>query len=118
MDATSFELNMLVPADAYFASTLRDLATHAARYAGCRGPDAERYGSVVEAIALSCLTESRGDASVPVIVRRSNGPIEFLIACERQLVAAPAGDSHITIGWMREAGRQMCCVARAMPAET
>jgi hypothetical protein len=115
VDATSFELNMSVPGEARFASTLRELAIHAARYAGCRGPDAEQFGAVVEQVASQCL--SAGAASVPVIVRRGNGPVEMLVGSEREFEAPDRRDAHITVAWTREAGVHMCRVARSMPSE-
>jgi hypothetical protein len=116
VDATSFELNVSVPRDTRYADTLRDLAIHAARYAGCRGADADRFGEVVAGVVLACLRESRGE-DVPVIVRRSDGPVEFLIAAERRFEAAATRDAHITIGWTHENGQSMCRVARSMPRD-
>jgi len=117
VDATSFELNVSVPRDSRYLGTLRDLAVHAARYAGCRGADADRFGEAVAAIAQALLSGGP-DESLPVIVRRADGPLEVLMAAEREFDAAVARDAHITIGWTREAGRTMCRVARSMPAET
>ncbi len=117
MDATSFELNVTVPADERFAAPMGDLAVHAARYAGCRGPDADAYGEAVRAVVLACLARPGRAALVEVIIRRGNGPVEFLVACDERLEAVPAGDRHITVGWTREGGRQMCRVARSMPQE-
>jgi len=118
MDATSFELNVSLPNDARYAAALRDLAVHAARYAGCRGADADRFGAVVETIMLGCLTQApSGERALPIVVRRGDGPLEVLIACERRFDAVPVKDSHISVAWVRERGRQMCCVARAMPLD-
>lgn len=118
MDATSFELNLSLPTDARYAATLRDLAVHAARYAGCRGADADRFGAAVEAIVLGCLAHVASDEMpLPIVVRRGDGPVEVLIACERRFDAVPVKDSHISVAWVRERGRQMCCVARAMPLD-
>ena len=115
VDATSFELNVSVPCDPQYAGTVRELAVHAARYAGCRGQDADRYGAAVEQVVRACLVQ-RGRTSVPIILRRGIGPVEFLIACDRT-VETPSADMHITIGWTEEAGRRMCRVARSMPAD-
>jgi hypothetical protein len=115
MDATSFQLNVWVPADARYARTMAELAVHAARYAGCRGSDADAYGTAVEDVARACVERAGRGAAVAAIVRRGNGPLEFLIACEQRFEAAPVGDRHITVGWTREDGRQMCRVARTMP---
>ena len=115
MDATSFELNVSLPCDRRYVATMRELAIHAARYAGCRGPDADRFGAAVEAVVGACLGEG-GCATVPVIVRRGVGPVEFLIACNGTVETGSA-DMHITIGWTEEAGRRMCRIARTMPAD-
>ncbi len=117
MDATSFELNVSMPADARYTGAIADLAVHAARYAGCRGADADAYGQAVRAVALGCLEHLDRGAGLAAIVRRGSGTLEFLLACDRRFDAAPARDRHITIEWTREAGRQMCRVARSMPEE-
>ena len=116
MDATSFELIVSIPRDARYADTLRDLAIHAARYAGCRGMDADRFGDAVANVVLACLAEGHG-GHVPVVVRRSDGPVEFLIGAERRFQAAAPRDAHITIGWTHENGQSMCRVARSMPKD-
>jgi hypothetical protein len=115
VDATSFELNVVVPSDPRYTGTMRELAVHAARYAGCRGSDADRYGAAVEHVVRACLADG-SRASVPVIVRRGAGSLEFLIACDITVETA-SPDMHITIGWTEEAGRRMCRVARSMPAD-
>lgn len=111
MSAARFELNMTLPAEARFAPTMRDLAAHAARYAGSRDADADRYASAVEDIARACLGRAAAaGAAVPVILRRGAGPVEFLIGCEGRFEAA-AHDGHLTVGWTREQGTAMCRVA-------
>ena len=115
MDATSFELNVSLPCDRRYADAMRELAVHAARYAGCRGSDADRYGAAVEAVVRACLADA-GRATVPVIVRRGVGPVEFLIGCNGT-VETVSPDMHITIGWTEEDGRRMCRIARNMPAD-
>ena len=122
MDSTSFELNVSVPSDQKYVETVRGLAVHAARYAGCRGSDADRYGEAVEVVARRCL--AGGNDPVPIVVRRGvgpstslgTGPVEVLIACNGKIETA-SRDAHITIEWIEEAGRRMCRVARAMPAD-
>jgi hypothetical protein len=117
MDATSFHLNVSLPADLRYAKTMADLAVHAARYAGCRASDADAYGAEVEVVVRLCLERAARSGSLAVIVRRDDGALEFLVACDERFDAAPARDRHVTIGWTREAGRQMCRVARTMPRE-
>ena len=116
MDATSFEFNVMIPQDVRYVEAMRDLAIHAARYAGCAGADADRYGTTVEMVVRACLAQG-GDAMVPVVVRRGDGPVEFLIACHGGVETA-SSDSHIAIEVTEEAGRRMCRIARRMPAET
>ena len=118
MDATSFELNLSLPADSRFAPAVRDLAVHAARYAGCRGGDADAFGLAVEAVMLGCVNGFSSGAAVPIVVRRVNGPIEVLIACDHRFEAVSARDAHIRIDWTRDRGRDVCRISRIMPAET
>jgi hypothetical protein len=117
VDATSFEINVTVAADGRFVAALRDLATHAARYAGCRGADADIYGGVVEAFVRACVGRAPG-GEMPVIIRRSNGPIEFLIASDPGVARTWTTDPHITVSAVQVSGRRMYCVARRMPLET
>ena len=121
MNAADFELNLLLPAESRFAPAMRDLAAHAARYAGCNEQEAERYGTTVEHVVHACLEQiGRGAVSgteqgalqraVPVVLRRGAGPVEFLIGCERRFEATPPG-GRVTIAWTEEQGRAMCRVA-------
>jgi hypothetical protein len=109
MNAADFELNLSLPAETRFATTMRDLAAHAARYAGCTERDAERYGAAVESVARSCLDQAAG-AEVPAVIRRGAGPVEFLIGCEGRFGAA-THEGRLTVGWIREQGTAMCRVA-------
>jgi hypothetical protein len=111
VNASAFELNVSLPADARFAETMRDLAAHAARYAGCANEEADRYGDAVMAIVLGCLDQTPSDDSIPVILRRGNGPVEFLIGCGTQFEADISPGGPITIGWTREDGPLLCRVA-------
>jgi hypothetical protein len=110
MHAADFELNVSLPADGRFAETMRDLAAHAARYAGCQEPRAGRYAAVVERVAVACLNRAASGAGVSVILRRGSGPLEFLIACEVPLDAA-THDGQIMVEWTKEQGTSMCRVA-------
>lgn len=118
MDATSFELNVTVAADPRFAETLRELAVHAARYAGCRGADADLFGAAVETVVRASIAVGTRGGSVEGVVRRVNGPLEFLIATESAIPPVAANDPHISVGEITVNGRRMCCVARRMPADT
>ena len=110
MDAADFDLHVSLPADPRFGEAMRDLAVHAARYAGCAETDAARYGAVVEAVVVACLERSTAGSDVPVVLRRGHGPVEFLIGCERG-VDSPASDDRITIRWTNERGTSMCSIA-------
>jgi hypothetical protein len=115
MDATSFELNVSLPPDGRFVLTLRELAVHAARYAGCRGHDANAFGAVVERVARECVAFQ--SASIEVVVRRGDGPVEVLIDCERQPTEMIVTEPHVSVEWTRDRGRPVCRVARAMPID-
>jgi hypothetical protein len=116
MNASAFELHVSLPAEARFAQTMRDLAAHAARYAGCGDADADRYGAAVEAIVTACADAATEGRAMPVtIARRAAGPVEFLIVCEARVAAGEISDAHITIGWTHGSGGHVCRVARMMP---
>ena len=118
MNAAVFELNVSLPTDARFAETMRELAAHAARYAGCRGADADLYAAAVQAVVADCLAHGIAEGTpLRAIVRRAHGPLEFLIACERRFETLAVDDEQIVIGWTMEAETVMCRVARLMPAE-
>lgn len=110
MNAADFELKLSLPAEARLANAIRDLAVHAARYAGCTESDADRYGAAVESVVRSCLDRAAAGADVPAILRRGAGPVEFLIGCEERCDAAPQ-KGRVTVGWTREHGMSMCRVA-------
>ena len=74
----TFELHLTFPTDARYADTLRALAVHAARQAGCSDAKAHAFGEEVAGVIRGYL-EGGGDGSVPVVVRRSSGPVEVLI---------------------------------------
>ena len=117
MNAADFELNLLLPPEARFATTMRDLAAHAARYAGCAEPDAARYGAAVETVVRACLEKAPPGPAVPAVLRRGAGPVEFLIRCEGGFDAAThdpsasLGAGGVTVGSTREHGTAMCRVA-------
>jgi hypothetical protein len=118
MDPTRFELNASFPCDARHARVVRQLAEHAARYAGCPGRDAEAFGAAVEAVALGCVAAAASAAALPIVVRRDDGPVEVLIMCQRRFETAAPGDDHVTVGWTRHGGGEACRVARVVPAAT
>ncbi len=75
----TYELSLRLPHDARFATTIRDLAVHAAQHAGCGRAKAEAFGRAAEELLRSCLADSAPGDEVPVVVRRLTGPLELLI---------------------------------------
>ena len=82
MDATSFEFQLLVPRDAEVAAVVRMLAEQAARYAGCTELHAAAFGEEVAEAVRAHLNGavSHPSNAIPVVVRRSTGPLEVQIA--------------------------------------
>lgn len=79
MDATSFDFTVSVPQDARFASMVRRVAEQAAEYAGYPRTQAEAFGQRVEDVVRDSIDQTSADGSLPVVVRRSDGPLEVLI---------------------------------------
>ena len=79
MDATTFEFQLLVPRDAQVAAVVRMLAEQAARYAGCNEPGAAAFGEQVAEAVHAQLNGSPGHNAIPVVVRRSTGPLEVQV---------------------------------------
>jgi hypothetical protein len=79
MTTTPFELTLSLPHDARFASTIRDLAIHAAQHVGCAQAKAEAFGRAAEELLRACLADSAPGNDVPVVVRRVGGPLELMI---------------------------------------
>lgn len=79
MDSTSFELTLSLPHDTRFTRTIRDLAIHAAQYAGCGRDQAEAFGAAAEELLREHLADATFDGQVPIIVRRAAGPLEVVI---------------------------------------
>ena len=75
-----FELQMSVPRDPRFAATLRGLAVHAAHYAGCPDGRAEAFADRVEAAVRAYFADNAATQDVPIVVRRTTGPLEVEIA--------------------------------------
>ena len=81
MDATTFEFQVSVPRNAEVAAVVRMLAEQAARYAGCNEPSASAFG---ERVAEAVRAQLNGavaptSAPIPVVVRRSTGPLEVRV---------------------------------------
>jgi anti-sigma regulatory factor (Ser/Thr protein kinase) len=79
MTTMPFELTLSLPHDPRFASTIRDLAIHAAQHVGCTQAAAEAFGRAAEELLRACLADSAPEDEVPVVVRRITGPLELLI---------------------------------------
>ena len=83
-----YELTVSIPCDARFAETVRELAIHAAKHAGCSDARAQAFGREVEEAARGSLVHCSGDAGLPLVFRRMAGPVEVLVN-GRTLSAAP-----------------------------
>jgi hypothetical protein len=79
VDATTFEFQLSVPRDAAVAAIVRMMAEQAARYAGCGEPDAAAFGEKVAEAVRAHLNGSPGHHAIPVVVRRSTGPLEVQV---------------------------------------
>jgi hypothetical protein len=79
VDATSFEFQISVPRDAQVAAIVRMLAEQAARYAGCNERGAAAFGEQVAEAVRAQLNGSSGHSTIPVVVRRSTGPLEVQV---------------------------------------
>jgi hypothetical protein len=110
MDASAFELHLSLPADPRFAHAMRDLAAHAAHYAGSRATEGKAFATAVENAARGCLAQAASEAAVPVVVRRDGGPLEILMGCDRTFDIA-AGSSVITIEWPKGERGMSCRIA-------
>ena len=74
-----FELTVSIPRDARFAETVRVLAEHAARQAGCSDARAHAFGREVEAVARGYIEHGDGQSGLPLVFRRATGPVEVLV---------------------------------------
>lgn len=74
-----FELNVSIPCDPRYAETVRELAVHAARQAGCSDARARAFGVEVEEATRGYIASSGGDTGLPLVVRRRTGPVEVLV---------------------------------------
>ena len=79
MDATTFEFQLSVPRDAQIAAIVRMMAEQAARYAGCTEPNAAAFGERVAEAVRAHVNGSSGPGAIPIVVRRSTGPLEVQV---------------------------------------
>jgi hypothetical protein len=75
----NFELHVTLPTDTRFAATARELAVHAARHAGCSAASAHTFGAQVEEVLRAYLDADGVEPSIPLVFRRTAGPVEVLI---------------------------------------
>ena len=85
---SDYELTVSIPRDARFADTVRELAVHAAKHAGCSDVRAQAFGREVEEATRGYITHGSGDAGLPLVFRRTAGPVEVLVN-GRTLSVAP-----------------------------
>ena len=85
---SDYELTVSIPCDPRFADTVRELAVHAARHAGCSDARAQAFGREVEEAARGYIAHGGGDAGLPLVFRRTTGPVEVLVN-GRTLSVAP-----------------------------
>ena len=74
-----YELNVSLPTDGRFTEVARELAIHAAKHAGCTETDARAFGEEVEGVIRGYLTDGHTGDSLPLVLRRTSGPVEALI---------------------------------------
>lgn len=86
--SSDFVLHVSIPRDPRFAETVRELAVHAARYAGCSEARANAFGREVEEATRGHIENGGGEALVPLVFRRTTGPVEVLVN-GRTLIAEP-----------------------------
>jgi hypothetical protein len=85
---SDFELNVSIPPDPRFAEAIRELAVHAAKYAGCSEARAHAFGREVEEATRGHIENVGGDTGVPLVFRRTTGPVEVVVN-GRTLIAEP-----------------------------
>ena len=85
---SDYELTVSIPCDLRFTETVRELAVHAAKHAGCSDARAQAFGREVEEAARVHMGDVSGDAGLPLVFRRTTGPVEVLVN-GRTLSAAP-----------------------------
>ncbi len=75
-----FELHVSIPCDPRYAETVRELAVHAARHAGCSDARARAFGDEVAQAPRGYIERSGSDtAGLPLVVRRRTGPVQVLV---------------------------------------
>jgi hypothetical protein len=79
MKATTFDLNVSLPHDDRLVELVRELAVQAAQCAGCGEAEARAFGRTVETMTREYLETSDPQTPLPVVVRRTTGPVEVLV---------------------------------------
>jgi hypothetical protein len=79
VDTTRFEFNVSIPRDASGAVMIRKIAEQAARYVGADAR-ADGFGAAVEeAVRAQVNGTTAGAGALPIVVRRSDGPVEVVV---------------------------------------
>jgi hypothetical protein len=78
VNTTRFEFNVSVPRNASGALMIRKLAEQAARYVGAEA-SAEGFGAAVEEAVRAQVNGAVGSGALPIVVRRSDGPVEVVV---------------------------------------
>ena len=73
------ELNVSLPSDVRFLSTVREIVVHAAKHAGCSDAQAQALGKDVESRVNRDLAAGEVGGSIPVMVRWGDGPVEVVV---------------------------------------
>lgn len=79
MDSPRRELKVSLPPDWRFVETVRELAVHAAKHAGCSDARAHAVGEEVQELVRDDLAAGHTDGTIPFVVRWTTRPIEVLI---------------------------------------
>jgi len=83
MDQRSFEFTASFPVNPQFAGTVAALAEHAATYAGCSAAAAREFAEIVEQAVRQCVLRQSAAHSLPVVLKREDGPLEVVVGTHR-----------------------------------
>jgi hypothetical protein len=72
-------LNVSLPSDTRFAATMRELAVHAARHAGCADARAVAFGAEVETAIRGHIEAAGSGEDVPLVFRRTSDVVEVVL---------------------------------------
>jgi hypothetical protein len=80
--ADMFELRMMLPSDIRCVAMVRDVAAQCARYRGCSDAEAAAFGRSAETAVGDLLAEAGTDATVCVVLQRSEGRMAVVMTTE------------------------------------